>query len=1284
MENSKLSSAKDRRRIFLDTGVNEEVDTSRYLKTPGGENVTTGLVTEAVDEYTHERKILEEMIRGLANVAESFREFQSNFGNRVAQQVQVALREEQEKSQHPTIVKKTTRRSSPKPTKLSNFVKSDDEADDEAGIRESEKKYSKSSSRDQKKQSTSESDQVNSSDKEDINNMFRKILKNRPRKSKGFKDPNPSSSDSSSSDSERSSSSSSTEKRENNKKDPTRKNAKRRESVLLKEAEMADEMVRTDTAYIRMEPSRTHIRLEKLNIPAVVRFLDDLTVYQESNKIALKPGTLIKKSVIDSVLARNEMPLTSRSAVYAMTMKQILVLFQKTLKPRSANHFEAYLTRYLEYKVPHGYSPNVQNFSTMYFALLEYRIEFMKLYDFMSLNNRKNVPRCDNKEGGLIFIFLSKIEPFSFAKNMLKYLKFKHCKHIQDFLDMFFKGVQTVFATYMKCTDINQLFTRTAVPFPAHDKRLVPEEKLAGRPRLPEKRPPMRLNMIQLEDEDTPQQAEFDYDELPDLPSFYLNSDEDGILEETRNPMTPSENMHWEREVVEGTAQDDEEETDHIAALMGDKFPPSMQKPDVPNGCHSMIFKGECSKAPGKCSFSHDPRVLTNTHSYLSKLLAESKYKPTSTEFRPKSLSPPQKGFKPTILNRGMDRTQHVRPSNEGKINAVLDTAMGDVVTNIFLAAFPGGNLVKTVVKPGVLHSTEMDDLDVQSVLFDTGALHASYISKVFVDEHRQELAPHIYPCNSVSRLADGKTIVQISEMCILDLSVTDSLGKLHSESVQLSVLPDCCSDVIIGLPQIISQFGDLFRDMIDTAIKTFQKRASEMATLAVVDINTSFSHLPVSPPVWNSEDLTEAPEEADMTPPSSYPWQLHFMEMSYDEALLEYQAMIPSHVDPDFAKETNVLELLRTKGALVFVPQNWDGIKGIEPLEFNWKEGLPSRLKAVVRPINPRLFAYAKKEFDRLCQYMYEFSDSCVVSPLVIAPKPTDPFIRLCADYRIINGYISVGHFPIPIVRHQLSKISEFKIFIDLDMVNSFHQLRLGHKTKALLSIVTPWGQVQPKFLSEGVAPASLELQAVVQSIFKDFEAWTICIFDNFLILAHDYEDAYHKLEIFLDRCIERNLYLKFPKSWLGFKSVKFFGYLCKHNSYELTQERKEDIQKIAFPTTLKLMQSFLGEALFFNPFIASYSELTAPLHEMTHKSFPWKDKSLWTKDYESIFESFKRRLMDAVALHYPNYDWPWILRVDSSDYATGCVLLQKRPEDKVLLPITNRLGLGLGLGLG
>ena len=48
-------------------------------------------------------------------------------------------------------------------------------------------------------------------------------------------------------------------------------------------------------------------------------------------------------------------------------------------------------------------------------------------------------------------------------------------------------------------------------------------------------------------------------------------------------------------------------------------------------------------------------------------------------------------------------------------------------------------------------------------VLFDSGALHASYVSKDLVDKHRELFDEFIVPVNVATRLADSMTTLNIT-----------------------------------------------------------------------------------------------------------------------------------------------------------------------------------------------------------------------------------------------------------------------------------------------------------------------------------------------------------------------------------------------------------------------------------------------------------------------------------------------------------------------------------------
>ena len=543
-------------------------------------------------------------------------------------------------------------------------------------------------------------------------------------------------------------------------------------------------------------------------------------------------------------------------------------------------------------------------------------------------------------------------------------------------------------------------------------------------------------------------------------------------------------------------------------------------------------------------------------------------------------------------------------------------------------------------------------------VLLDSGAPDGSYIDEAFMNEIKDKVPGRIIPYNSEVILGDKKTKIRFKEIFEVDLFF-EYRGVTYPAKVKLRVMPSLGENIIIGLPTIVNNILPMFCGMLYDVAEELAEHPEYMLTYLIEQ-------------PWSVIE-EDAPEDLETPLPCAFTEHLHYLSISHDEAVREFYDQFDDEKDgryrihPKFKESSKIVELLKSqKGINTFVPDNWEGVfdENLNPveIEFNWAKGLPASMKPLPRPINPRLFEAAHEELKRLLTYMYRPSDSPIASCLVVAPKATKPFIRFCGDYStLVNKYIISGHYPIPRVFHEIQRICKHKVFLDFDMANSFHQFRLGPLTRSRLSVSTPWGQFEPVFMPEGVPPASGILQKHMESIFKGFEDWTVVIFDNLLVLAEDYKDAYEKCELILDRCRKRNLVLKFSKTWLGNDNVEFFGYRCSYDRFELTEKRKQSIMDIPFPTTTKQMQRFLGCALFFRQFMPNYAELTARLSDMTEKTFNW-NKTAWKADYESAFAKFKEELLKATALYYPDYERTWYLRVDASEDAVGFALLQDR----------------------
>jgi len=206
-------------------------------------------------------------------------------------------------------------------------------------------------------------------------------------------------------------------------------------------------------------------------------------------------------------------------------------------------------------------------------------------------------------------------------------------------------------------------------------------------------------------------------------------------------------------------------------------------------------------------------------------------------------------------------------------------------------------------------------------------------------------------------------------------------------------------------------------------------------------------------------EQLDEVPqEEQESEEPCSFTGPLYYLSKPHEDVVQEYYAMLEEHIVPEWRTNKDLLDLFRSPDAVqVFVPAEWTGINGFEHVVFEYKDDVPKVHRSAARPVNMRLFQDAKAEFERMCTYMYVESDSPIASPLLVAPKATKPFIRLCGDYRWVNQFVKTAQYYVPHVMKELGRSAGYSFFIDLDLTNVFHQIILSKETSEILSVTTP-----------------------------------------------------------------------------------------------------------------------------------------------------------------------------------------------------------------------------------
>jgi hypothetical protein len=318
-----------------------------------------------------------------------------------------------------------------------------------------------------------------------------------------------------------------------------------------------------------------------------------------------------------------------------------------------------------------------------------------------------------------------------------------------------------------------------------------------------------------------------------------------------------------------------------------------------------MVYHNKCTKG-NICTYKHDRKSICDTWDYYFKKMINSDYK-NSKEF---------------ILSC----IEKDRKLNNISIPDIKEESVEDIFNlEMSLAKI---SHIKNVHRDGILKIAN-DEVMITNILFDSGALHSSYISKSFINKNRHILKDNIKKNDGFVKLGDNKTVVKVDETIQLPVSFIDNNLKEHIAEVNFVVWEMNDMNMIIGLPDILNHYLDVFIEMLKS------KEDSEE--------DTRFNNLQ-SP--WSLPIQEEAKEEIDTPLPSSFSGPLHFLELSHEEAIKEYMDLLKSHINEECDKNTDIMKLLKSDNALrVFVPQEWNGIQGIPPVELEFNETLSPEL---------------------------------------------------------------------------------------------------------------------------------------------------------------------------------------------------------------------------------------------------------------------------------------------------------------------------------------------------
>ncbi|GMF33076.1 unnamed protein product [Phytophthora fragariaefolia] len=111
-------------------------------------------------------------------------------------------------------------------------------------------------------------------------------------------------------------------------------------------------------------------------------------------------------------------------------------------------------------------------------------------------------------------------------------------------------------------------------------------------------------------------------------------------------------------------------------------------------------------------------------------------------------------------------------------------------------------------------------------------------------------------------------------------------------------------------------------------------------------------------------------------------------------------------------------------------------------------------------RSIAPHLAIKVNELLKKLLETgLIEHSGSPWASAIVIVLKKNGVDIRMCIDYRVVNGFIQLSNYPLPLIDDLLIGFESAMWFMSLDMASGFWAIRMTERAKWISAFVCPFG---------------------------------------------------------------------------------------------------------------------------------------------------------------------------------------------------------------------------------
>lgn len=370
-------------------------------------------------------------------------------------------------------------------------------------------------------------------------------------------------------------------------------------------------------------------------------------------------------------------------------------------------------------------------------------------------------------------------------------------------------------------------------------------------------------------------------------------------------------------------------------------------------------------------------------------------------------------------------------------------------------------------------------------------------------------------------------------------------------------------------------------------------------------------------------------------------------------------------------------IKLLRTdhlnseeKYHLTNLAKEFSSIFHIDGTQLTFTNQIKHRISTTDEiPTHAKMYRYPQEQKNELKRQINSLLDQGIIqpsfspwaSPIWIVPKKLDASgqrkWRMVIDYRSLNEKTIGDRYPIPNIDDLLDKLGKCNYFTTLDLASGFHQIEMDPDSiqKTAFNFGTE-GHYEFLRMPFGLKNAPATFQRAMNNVLIGLNNVVVYL-DDILIFSTSLQEHLENIRNVFKRLKEFNLKVQLDKSEFLKRETAYLGHIITPDGIKPNPDKIKAIKNYPIPKSTKQIKGFLGLTGYYRKFIKDYARIAKPMTLYLKKD---SKIDLNNSDYQKSFETLKTVLINEPILKYPDYEKPFILTTDASNYSLGAVLSQ------------------------